>query len=302
MFKRIALFALTNLLVIATISIVISLLGIGPYLTKAGIDYGNLAAFCLIWGMLGSFISLLLSKQMAKWMMGVKILDPNRATQYDWLIQRVHLLAKSAGLQRMPEVGIYDSPEVNAFATGPSRSSSLVAVSTGLLSSMNRDELDGVLAHEVAHIQNGDMVTMTLIQGVINAFTLFLSRVIAFAISQNVKEESRHTVSMVTTILLDIVLSFLGAIVVCWFSRQREFRADRGSATLLGGESKMIAALKALSSRSDREYEDNSESMAALKISGRRNWLHLLATHPPLSERIQALQTGASLNYRAANM
>ena len=292
MAKRIFLFVLTNILVIATISIVASVFGIGGYVTKSGLDIRALLAFCFLWGMGGSFISLLLSKQMAKWMMGVRIIDPARPGEFAWLVERVHALSKGARLPRLPEVGVYDSPEVNAFATGPSKGNSLVAVSTGLLHSMSPDEVEGVLGHEVAHIQNGDMVTMTLIQGVVNAFTMFLARLIAFAVSQNVREESRGMVMMGVTLALDLLIGLLGTLVVCWFSRQREFRADRGSAALLGGERKMVEALKALMPM--RRYPLEAESgVASLKIYGKEGGLlALFSTHPPLEQRIRALTAG----------
>ncbi len=287
MFKRIGLFLVVNLLIIVTLSIVLQVLGVRPYLTARGIDYGALAGFCLVWGMGGAFISLGLSRVMAKWSMGVKVLDPGSG---DELVATVHALSRRAGLTTMPEVGVYDSPEPNAFATGPTRSRALVAVSTGLLGSMSRDELDGVLAHEVAHIANGDMVTMTLIQGVVNAFVMFLARVIAFALSRGSDRDSRHSTQMLTIIALEIALGILGMIVVAWFSRHREFRADAGSAAL-GGREKMIAALQALQRRF--EPHDTQESLATLKIAGGRGgFMALISTHPPLAERIAALRRG----------
>ena len=182
MFKRIFLFMLTNILVVVSVSIILSVLGVGNYLTAAGIDYGALMVFCLIWGFVGSGISLLLSKFMAKRMMGVEIVDDRGP--YGDLVRKVHQMARAAGIEKMPEVGVYKSPEVNAFATGPSKNNSLVAVSTGLLNQMNSEEVEGVLAHEVAHVANGDMVTMALIQGVVNAFVMFFARVAAFALTQ----------------------------------------------------------------------------------------------------------------------
>jgi heat shock protein HtpX len=282
--KRVFLFMAVNLLVVLTISIVLSVLGVGPYLSARGIDYGSLAAFCLVWGMGGAFVSLSLSRVMAKWSMGVKVLDPRSG---DPLVATVHELSRRAGLPAMPEVGVYDSPEPNAFATGPTRSRALVAVSTGLLHSMSQDELEGVLAHEVAHIANGDMVTMTLVQGVVNAFVMFLARVIAFALSRNSDRDSRGMDRM-TVFALEMVLGILGMVVVAWFSRHREFRADAGSAKL-GGREKMIAALQALQRRF--EPYDTQESMATLKIAGGRGgFLALISTHPPLADRIAALR------------
>ena len=282
--KRVFLFMAVNLLVVLTISIVLQMLGAGPYLSARGIDYGSRALFCLVWGMGGSFISLALSKTLAKWSMGVKVIDPQSG---DALVETVHALARRAGLSAMPEVGIYDSPEPNAFATGPTRSNALVAVSTGLLESMNKQELEGVLGHEIAHIANGDMVTMTLIQGVVNAFVMFLARIIAFALSRNSDREGRGMERM-TVFALELAFGVLGMVVVSWFSRQREFRADAGSAKL-GGREKMIAALRALQRRF--EPHDEQEALATLKIAGGRGGLlALISTHPPLSERIEALR------------
>jgi heat shock protein HtpX len=205
--KRIALFMAVNILVVATISIVLNVLQVRPYLTNHGIDMRSLAVFCLVWGMGGALISLGLSRIMAKMAMGVKVIDPVSASgEAAWLVQTVHQLARSADLPAMPEVGIYQSPELNAFATGPTKSRSLVAVSSGLLERMDRNQVEGVLGHEITHIANGDMVTMTLLQGVVNAFVMFLARLIAFLISQQVKEESRRGVQMMVTIALEIAL------------------------------------------------------------------------------------------------
>jgi heat shock protein HtpX len=287
MFKRFFLFALTNVLILVTISLVINLLGIKPYITAQGIDYSSLMAFCLVWGMGGSVLSLLISRIMAKMMMGVKVLEPGRAGQHEGLVQNVHQVAKAAGLP-MPEVGIYESPEVNAFATGPSKSRALVAFSSGILRQMNQKELTGVIAHEIAHIKNGDMVTMTLLQGVVNAVVLFLSRIIAFAASQGVKEESRHMVHMLISIVLDILLGILGSVVVMWFSRQREFRADAGSAKLAGKDS-MIAALQALGRGT--MVADEPASVATLKIAGKPSrFMGLFSSHPSIEERIRRLE------------
>lgn len=292
MFKRIFLFVLTNILVMVTISIVINVLGINRGLHANGIDYPSLMAFCLVWGMTGSFISLLLSRMMAKWMMGIQLIGPSAGGEYAWLYNRVSQIAQSAGLPQ-PEIGVYDSPEVNAFATGPSKKRSLVAFSTGLLQRMNREEVEGVAAHEIAHIKNGDMVTMTLLQGVVNAFVMFLARVIGFFISQSVREESRHMVQMLVTLVLDITLSILGSLVVFWFSRQREFRADAGSATLVGRE-KMIAALEHLRSyKSLASVGEVHQSLQTMKIAGSpKGWMGLFMTHPPLEARIEALRVG----------
>lgn len=292
MLKRIVLFMLVNALVVVTISIVLNLLGVRPYLTASGIDYNALMAFCLVWGMGGAFISLALSRIMAKWMMGVRVIDPQRATyQEQELVNMVYSLARQANLPKMPEVGIYDSPEVNAFATGPTKSRSLVAVSSGLLGRMDRNQVEGVLAHEVAHVANGDMVTMTLLQGIVNAFVMFFARIIAFALSQNVREENRHMVNMLVTIGLEILFSFLGMIVVAYFSRLREYRADKGGASYAGRE-KMVSALQGLRRTIELSEPDNS-AVATLKISTKGGLLALLSTHPPLEDRIARLQSYA---------
>ena len=300
--KRIVLFVLVNILVMVTVTTTLSLLGVRGYLTNYGIDYEALAVFCLVWGFAGSFISLALSRIMAKMMMGVQVVDPNtRDPELQELVQTVHNLSRAAGLPKMPEVGVYDSPELNAFATGPSRSRSLVAVSTGLLSRMNKREVEGVLGHEVAHIANGDMVTMTLIQGVINAFVMFLSRVLAFAISQAIRgkdEEGRGSYGMLQFILVpvfEIVFSILGMIVVAWFSRFREFRADQGGARLAGRDN-MVAALQALKrafeSPSNQDVPDSPSNIRAMQISTgkKKSFLQFFSTHPPLDDRIAALE------------
>lgn len=290
MFKRIILFMLVNVLVMVTISIILSLLGVGNYITAQGLDYNSLAVFCLVWGMAGSFISLGLSRIMAKWTMGVKVIDPNQASgQERAVMQMVHELANRAGLRVMPQVGIYDSPEVNAFATGPTKNRSLVAVSTGLLARMSKDEVEGVLGHEIAHIANGDMVTMTLLQGVVNAFVMFFARVIAFALSQNAREENRAMINMLVTIVLQIALGVLGMMVVAAFSRYREFRADKGGAQYAGRD-KMVHALQRLQMQHE-PLATNSATVDTLKISGRRGFLALLSTHPALEDRIQALRS-----------
>jgi heat shock protein HtpX len=238
----------------------------------------------------GAFISLLMSRWMAKRAMGVRLIDGRSGyDELDWLYQTVQRLTQQAGLP-MPEVGVYESGEVNAFATGPSRNRSLVAVSSGLLRSMRRDEAEGVLAHEVTHIANGDMVTMTLLQGVINAFVMFLARVIAFAIASrgNSRDDRSPMLEFMIVIVMQIVLGILGSVVVAWFSRQREFRADRGGATLAGRE-RMIGALRRLAQ--NRELVDpQHQELAAFKINGASRWAGLLSTHPPLEVRIAALE------------
>lgn len=290
MAKRILLFVLTNLAIVVTVSIVFSLLGIGGYVRPGGgIDMAGLAVFSLVFGMAGAGISLLMSRFIAKQAMGVRLVDGRSGQdEADWLYRTVERLTRQANLP-MPEVGLYESPEVNAFATGPSKSRSLVAVSTGLLRSMRRDEVEGVLAHEVTHIQNGDMVTMTLIQGVVNAFVIFLSRLVAGIVRQTSDSRNAYMLSFVVMIVLQIGLGLVGSMIVAWFSRAREFRADAGGAAL-AGRSNMIAALQRL--KQNQELVDTQHaSLATLKISGVKSWMVLLSTHPPLDERIQALQT-----------
>jgi heat shock protein HtpX len=287
--KRILLFVATNLAIMITISIFLSLLGIGGYrLPGGGLDYSALMVFCLVWGMAGSFISLALSRFMAKRAMGVQLVDGRAGhEELDWLYATVRQLTDRAGLP-MPEVGFYDSPEVNAFATGPSRKRSLVAVSTGLLRSMRREEVEGVLAHEVSHIQNGDMVTMTLVQGVVNAFVMFFARVIANIARNAVDEKMSYVVGLMTTIVLDIAFGILGMVVVAWFSRAREFRADAGAGAL-AGKGKMIAALQRLQ-QNTQLVDTSTPSLATMKIAGAGGMMALLSTHPPLEARIAALQ------------
>jgi heat shock protein HtpX len=287
--KRIVLFLITNLAVVLTLSVVLSVLGVGRYISADGtLDFGALATFCFIWGMGGAFISLQLSRWMAKRATGVQLVDGRTGREeLDWVYRTVERLTRQANLP-MPEVGVYDSPEVNAFATGPSKSRSLVAVSSGLLRSMQRDEVEGVLAHEVAHIANGDMVTMTLLQGVMNAFVMFLARAIAFGMRSN---DSRGGGSYLVVFALEIVLGILGSMVTAWFSRQREFRADYGGATLAGRD-KMVGALRRLAA--NREMVDTShEALATMKINGTRGWMVFFSTHPPLEQRIAALERNA---------
>ena len=291
--KRITLFLALNFLVVMTLSVLTSVLGIRPYIQSYGMDYGSLMAFCLVWGMGGAFISLAISRIMAKMMMGVKVIDPRQLhdPQLQWLVETVHSLARSAGISTMPEVGIYDSPEVNAFATGPTKNRALVAVSSGLLNRMGRDQVEGVLGHEVAHVANGDMVTMTLIQGVVNAFVMFLARAIAFAVAQSGRRDDNEGSSFssgtyfIVQFVLEIVFMILGSILVAFVSRWREFRADHGGARLAGRD-KMIAALEAL--RRNYELIDTQAQPAvqSLKISGRGGFLQLFSTHPSLEERI----------------
>jgi heat shock protein HtpX len=286
--KRIVLFVATNFAIMIMISIVVAVFGFDRYLTSSGIDYPTLMVFSLVWGFGGALISLLMSRFMAKSAMGVQLVDGRSGhAELDWLHQTVEQLTRKAGLP-MPEVGIYDSPEVNAFATGPSKRSSLVAVSSGLMRSMKRDEVEGVLAHEVAHIQNGDMVTMTLVQGVVNAFSIFLSRVLAAVFRRGDDRDSGSPVMM--TFLFQMVFSFLGMFIVAWFSRAREFRADAGAA-VLSSRNNMIAALQRL--QANQALVDHSQpQLATMKISGGKpgGLMALMSTHPPLEDRIAALQ------------
>lgn len=295
MLRRILLFIATNILVIATISIITSLLGLHSYLTTYGIDYQKLAIFCAIWGTSGAFISLFLSKFIAKMAMGVVLIDPKTATREEsFLIDIIYQLSRRAGLTKMPEVGIYHSPEVNAFATGPSKNNALVAVSSGLLMGMNREEIEAVLGHEISHVANGDMVTMTLVQGIVNSFALFLSRIIAYTISMALSkgEEKSGDFSYLTysllTIVFDILFTLLGSILVAAYSRWREYRADAGGAKLAGRE-KMIAALKRLRQTTE-VVDERAPSLAALKISHRPSWVEIFSTHPPIEKRIYRLE------------
>ena len=298
--KRVFLFVVVNVLVVFTITVILSIFHVNRYFPQGGL--GGLAVFCLIWGFAGALISLALSRVMAKWMMGVQVIPPETADPtLRELVDTVHGLARAAHLP-LPQVGIYDSAEVNAFATGPTRSRALVAVSTGLLQRMGSREVEGVLGHEMTHIANGDMVTMTLIQGVINAFVMFLARVLAFAVSQALRSRDdrnsggSYLLQWVMVMVFQTVLSLFGMIIVCWFSRWREFRADAGGARLAGRQN-MINALLALKRLHDPEAEateaNQHPAFQALKISGTRGgFLALFATHPPLEERIARLERG----------
>ena len=286
--KRIILFLLTNVAVVVVLGIVASLLGVNRYLTSNGLNLGALLGFAFIMGFGGAIISLLMSKPIAKMSMGVKIINQPQSADEAWIVETVRRFSDAAGIQ-MPEVGIYEG-EANAFATGAFKNSALVAVSTGLLQGMTREEVEAVIGHEVAHIANGDMVTMTLIQGVMNTFVVFLSRVIGYAVDSflNKNNENRSGPGIgyyVTTIVLDIVLGFAAAIVVAWFSRQREYRADAGAAQLMGRKQPMINALARLGGLPAGELPKSVEAMG---ITGKLG--SLFATHPPIEERIAALQ------------
>jgi heat shock protein HtpX len=271
------------------LSLILGLLGVTGYIrVDGGLDYTALMVFCLVWGMGGAFISLLMSRWIAKRATGVHLIDGRSGdSQLDWLHQTVERLTRQANLP-MPEVGIYESGEVNAFATGPSKSRSLVAVSTGLMRAMRPEEVEGVLAHEVAHIANGDMVTMTLLQGVMNAFVMFFARVIASVLTRSDDDRRGGGSYFLVVIVLQIVLGILGSLVTAWFSRHREFRADAGGAHLAGRE-RMLGALRRLAA--NHELVDTShQALATMKINGVRGWAAMFSTHPPLEARIAALQ------------
>ena len=286
--KRILLFVVTNLAVVLVLGIVSRLLGVDRFLTANGLNLGALLGFALVMGFGGAIISLLISKPMAKWSAGVQIIEQPRNQDEAWIVETVRKFADKAGIG-MPEVGIFEG-DPNAFATGAFRDSALVAVSTGLLHNMTQEEVEAVIGHEVAHIANGDMVTMTLIQGVMNTFVVFLSRVIGYAVDSFLRknDEESHGPGMgyyITTIVLDIVLGFVAAIIVAWFSRQREFRADAGAAQLMGRKQPMINALARLGGLHSAELP---KSVAAMGIAGGIG--QLFSTHPPIEERIAALQ------------
>ncbi len=290
--KRIALFVLTNLAVVLVLGIVANLLGVNRYLTANGLNLGALLGFALIMGFGGAIISLLISKPVAKWSSGVRVINQPQSSDEAWIVNTVEKFAKQAGIG-MPEVGIFEGAP-NAFATGAFKNSALVAVSTGLLQGMTREEVEAVIGHEVAHIANGDMVTMTLIQGVMNTFVVFLSRVIGYAVDSFLRRGNDSNSGpgigyWVTTIVLDIVLGFAAAIVVAWFSRQREFRADAGAAALMGRKQPMINALARLGGMEPGELP---KSVAAMGITGGIG--KLFSTHPPIEERIAALQSNAA--------
>ena len=295
--KRIFLFLALNFLVILMITLVLKIFNVRPYLTSYGLDTRSLLIFCFIWGMGGALISLALSRVMAKWMMGVQVIDlRTNDPELRKLLDIVHSLAKEAGLPAMPEVGIYRSNEVNAFATGPSRSRSLVAVSTGLLNRMETEELRGVLAHEISHVANGDMVTMTLLQGVVNAFVMFLARALAYILSgagRGGRENNVGASYILFVFLFQTVFMILGSILVATYSRFREYRADRGGASLAGKQA-MISALQTLKALQEvKDPRDSANSaIAAFKIShlSKRGLLSLFASHPPLEDRIERLR------------
>jgi len=289
--KRVILFLATNVAIMLVLSVSASLLGVNRFLTSNGLNLGMLLAFAALMGFGGSFISLLISKPIAKWSTGARVItQPSNSTE-QWLLNTVAAQAQKAGV-KMPEVAIYEG-EPNAFATGATKNSSLVAVSTGLLQSMNQDEVEAVLAHEVAHIANGDMVTLTLIQGVVNTFVIFLARIVGYFVDSMLRKNDEESSGpgigyMVTVIVCEIVFGILASIIVAWFSRQRELRADRGAATIMGRAQPMVAALRRLGGISEGELPKN---MSAFGISGKGGALALFSSHPPIEERIAALQS-----------
>jgi len=291
--KRIVLFLLTNIAVMVVLSITASVLGVNRFITANGMNFTALIGFAAVFGFGGAFISLFMSKWIAKMSTGAQVIETPRNPTETWLMNTVQRQAMAAGIP-MPEVAVYDSPEVNAFATGPSKNNSLVAVSTGLLYNMTEDEVEAVLAHEISHVANGDMVTLTLIQGVVNTFVIAISKVVAYAVDRalsgnnNSEEGGSSAPGMayyVTSIVCEILLGFLASIIVMWFSRQREFRADAGAATIAGRQ-KMIAALERL--RAQHEPAQLPNQMQAMGING--GFRSLFSSHPSLEDRIAALR------------
>src|SRR5215831_5484722 len=285
--KRIVLFVLTNIAVLLVLSVVASVLGVDRFLTENGLNMGALLVYSAVIGFTGAIISLLMSKSIAKWSTGAQVIDAPRNESETWLLSTVKKLADKAGI-RMPEVAVYEG-EPNAFATGAFRNSALVAVSTGLLGSMSREEIEAVLGHEVAHVSNGDMVTLTLIQGVVNTFVVFLSRVVAFFVDRIVFRTERGTGPgyFITMIVCQLVLGILASLIVAWFSRRREFRADAGSAQYLGTPQPMMRALARLGGLPPGELP---KSLTGFGITDKAGIWALFATHPPIEERIRALQ------------
>jgi heat shock protein HtpX len=288
--KRIFLFLATNIAILVVVGTILYFLNVAGIVPIGGATrLGALMVVCLIWGMGGAFFSLLISRWVAKWAMGVELIHKNTG---DKKLAAVYAMVERCCAQAripMPEVGYYDSDEVNAFATGPSKKRSLVAVSTGLLAVMKKDEVEGVIAHEVAHIANGDMVTMTLLQGVINAFVLFFARLIAWAVRQALDSQIAWLVSFIVYILMTILLSILGSMITAWFSRKREFSADAGGAEYAGRE-KMIAALRRLQTTHELVDTQSSPAFNSMKISGKSRFMALFSTHPPLDKRIARLE------------
>jgi heat shock protein HtpX len=285
--KRIVLFLATNLAVLVVLTIVLRLLGLDQFLSAEGIDYRALLGFSVVVGFTGSIISLLMSKSMAKMSTGAQVIDGSENADARWLVDTVRRLSEKAGIG-MPEVAVYQG-EPNAFATGAFKNSALVAVSTGLLQSMSREEVEAVLGHEVAHVANGDMVTLTLIQGVVNTFVIFLSRIVGFFVDRAVFRTERGTGPgfFITVMVCQILFGVLASIIVAWFSRRREFRADAGSASYLGSPRPMMNALARLGGM---EPPHLPEAVRAFGINDRPGWMSLFSTHPPIEQRIAALQ------------
>jgi len=285
--KRIVLYLVTNLAVMLVLSITLSVLGVNRFFTQNGLDIGTLLVFSLVVGFTGSIFSLLTSKPMAKWSTGARVIETPQSPDELWLVNTVKRLAEKAGVG-MPEVAIYEG-DPNAFATGAFRDSSLVAVSTGLLDSMSRDEVEAVLGHEIGHVANGDMVTLALIQGVVNTFVVFLARVVGYVVDKAVFKTERG-VGMgyyITVMVCEILFGILASIIVAWFSRQREFRADAASAGLLGSPRAMISALRRLGGV---EAGQLPKALNAFGIAGSGAFMSLFASHPPIEERIAALE------------
>ena len=285
--KRVVLFLVTNIAVMIVLSITLSVLGVNQFLTQNGLNLGMLLVFSAVVGFVGSFFSLLISKPIAKWSTGAQVIDGSEGTTQFWLVQTVKTLAERANIG-MPEVAIFEG-EPNAFATGAFKNSSLVAVSTGLIESMSREEVEAVIGHEISHIANGDMVTLTLIQGVVNTFVIFLARVVGYFVDK-VVFKSERTGGMgyyITVIVCEILFGVLASMIVAWFSRQREFRADAGSAGLLGTPNPMVAALARLGGLPPGELP---KSFQASGITDKPGFMALFSTHPPIEERIAALQ------------
>ena len=287
--KRILLFVLTNIAVVAVLSIVLSVLGVNRFLTAQGLNVGMLLVFSLVVGFTGSIISLLISKPMAKWSTGANVITQPMNSTEQWLLETVSRLAARAGIG-MPEVAVYEG-EPNAFATGAFRDEALVAVSSGLLLNMTREEVEAVLGHEIAHIANGDMVTMTLLQGVVNTFVVFLSRVVGYAVDRAMARNSNDAPGIgytVSVLVCQIVFGIMASMIVAWFSRHREFRADAGSANLLGSAQPMVHVLQRLGGL---ESSHLPQSVAALGINQSSGFMELFSSHPPIEERIAALHS-----------
>ncbi|HZM35374.1 MAG TPA: protease HtpX [Burkholderiales bacterium] len=286
--KRIALFLATNIAVLVVLSVIINVFGLGNFLTAEGIDPVGLLVFSAVIGFTGAIISLLISKPMAKMSTGARVIDGSEGTTEHWLVQTVEKLARQANIG-MPEVAIFEGAP-NAFATGAFKNSALVAVSTGLLQSMSREEVEAVLGHEVAHVANGDMVTLTLIQGVVNTFVIFLSRIVGFIVDKMIFRTERGVGPgfFIASLVAQIVLGILASMIVAWFSRQREFRADRGSAELIGTPQPMIKALARLGGVPPGEMPQAFEAHGIQQ--SRSKFLGLFSSHPPIEERIAALQ------------